>query len=257
MKKAVETSYPYFLFGHLERCPELLHFVSSGEEKEAGNLSLTVESGRENRLRLAEAVGFRPEQLTVGEQVHSACVTVVSEEDRGKGSMDHFSRLPATDALVTNIPGICLMVLTADCVPVLLYDFKRRVIAAVHAGWRGTAGGIVKATVERMQAVYGCRPSRLLAGIGPSIGPCCFEVGEEVARVFIAQDREEAVERVGEKYHVDLGAINKEQLREAGVLESHIENAGVCTRCSRPAFFSYRGGDAVFRFGSGIMLKER
>ena len=96
--------------------------------------------------------------------------------------MDRESRIPATDALVTNQPGICLMVLSADCVPVLLFEPEKRVVAAVHAGWRGTAANIVVETVRVMQENFGCDPQRVVAAIGPSIGKCCCEVGEEVAR---------------------------------------------------------------------------
>lgn len=137
---------------------------------------------------------------------------IVTAEEAGRGALDRESRIPATDALVTNQPGICLMVLSADCVPVLLFEPEKRVVAAVHAGWRGTAANIVVETVRVMQENFGCDPQRVVAAIGPSIGKCCFEVGEEVARVFQQLfPGNQAIVGLGKqpgKYQVDLWEAN-------------------------------------------------
>ena len=151
------------------------------------------------------------------------------------------------------------MVLAADCVPVLMYDPRMRVIAAVHAGWRGTVGRIAAKTVERMREKFGCDPRDMLVGIGPSIGPCCFEVGEEVV--------EAALEGLGDlkglvetgkhpgKYQLNLWEANCRQLRQVGVEDARIEVAGICTVCHHDQFFSYRGDRGnTGRFGAGIML---
>ena len=138
------------------------------------------------------------------------------------------------------------MVLAADCVPVLMYDSRMRVIAAVHAGWRGTVGRIAAQTVERMQDEFGCDPRDVIVGIGPSIGPCCFEVGEEVV--------EAAREGLG-NYQLNLWEANRRQLRQVGVEDARIEVAGICTVCHHDQFFSYRGDRGnTGRFGAGIML---
>lgn len=255
MKRIKENLFPCYQYELLSREPGILHFVSSGEGKEHSNLSLALPEGAGNRKLLAEAMGFDPDQLTLGEQVHSAGVAVVGENERGKGGRTDFSRIPATDALITDRPGICLMILTADCVPVLLYDPQRRVIAAVHAGWRGTVARITGHTVEMMCRRWQCRPGDIRAGIGPSIGKCCFEVGKEVGERFEQAGMKEIAERAGEKFHIDLWEANKMQLLAAGLAERNIEVAGICTACRPDLFFSYRKGAVGFRFGSGIMLK--
>lgn len=256
MEKRGDEIFPYYRFGQLGREKGLLHFVSSGERGECSNLSFSGREALANRRLLAQAVGFEMERLTLGEQTHSTHVAMVRSADMGKGGSDDLSRIPDTDALVTGEKGICLMVLTADCVPILLYDPVCRVIAAVHAGWKGTVGKIVCRTVETMRMTWGCRSENILAAIAPSIGVCCFEVGEEVAERFYSQGFGRFVSRSGEKFHVDLQAVNAMQLLSEGVSRPHIETAGICTKCSPRAFFSYRHGDTTSRFGTGIMLEK-
>ncbi len=255
MNKSGTPSSPYYQFGLLSKEEGLLHFVSSGEQGNCSNLSFVDPDALRNRRSLAEAVGFEIGQLTVGEQTHSTHVAIVRSEERGRGGCDNLSRIPDTDALVTAEKGVCLMVLTADCVPVLLYDPVCRVVAAVHAGWKGTVGKIVIRALDVMKKEWGCRPENVLAAIGPSIGKCCFEVGEEMAARFEEQGFSAAVSRKGNSPHVDLREANKMQLLSEGVSGLHIELARVCTKCTVPSFFSYRGGDTDFRFGTGIMLK--
>jgi len=250
---------PYYTFPLLSSWPGLVHFVSSG----AADIGF---SGREDhrtveahRRILLEEAGLRAEQLVTAEQVHSARVRVVGAPEKGRGALDRESRLPATDALVTAEEGICLMVLSADCVPVLLYEPACRVVAAVHAGWRGTAARIVERTVGVMQRQFGCRPERIRAGIGPSIGPCCFEVGEEVAQVFrgLYPRLPEIVRPAATtgKYRVNLWETNRQELLGAGLLSAHIEVAGMCSKCHPDHFFSYRrDGEKAGRFGAGIAL---
>ena len=259
MEKQRIKDFPFYCFKHLSRFERIKHFVSS----EVGNIGFSAseadETVRLNRCRLAEAVGFDVHHLITAQQVHSATVKVVTEQDAGRGALEKESRIPMCDALVTNRRGICLMVLSADCVPVLLYDPERQVIAAVHAGWRGTVTGIVRKTVAVMAERFACRSADLLAGIAPSIGPCCFEVGEEVARVFgemFPADPE--IVRQGKcmgKFQVDLWEANRRELLESGVRDEQIEIAGMCTVCRPEHFFSYRrDGELAGRFGAGIML---
>lgn len=255
MNKNGNVFFPYYQFGLLGEEKGLLHFVASGENGECSDLSFANPEALKNRELLAKAVGFEMGQLTLGEQTHSTHVTVVRAEERGRGGRDNSSRLPDTDALVTAEKGICLMVLTADCVPVLLYDPVCRVIAAVHAGWKGTVGKIVVRTLEVMRQEWGCRPENILAAIGPSIGKCCFEVGDEVAARFTEQGFSGVVSQNGDSPHVDLWKANEIQLLSEGIREFHVESAHVCTRCHTHTFFSYRGGASLARFGTGIMLK--
>jgi hypothetical protein len=134
------------------------------------------------------------------------------------------------DALLTAQLGVALSIRTADCFPILLADPEHRAVAAIHAGWRGTAAGIVGETVARMRSAYGARPEALYAAIGPGIGACCYEVGAEVARRF---GRETAG-------RLDLAAENRKQLLAAGVPEALVDFVGGCTCCDAGRFYSYR-----------------
>ena len=165
MEKLLSGDFPFYRFRNLSAYPELMHFVSSGVKNIGFSDRENPEIIQHNRRSLAEAAGFEVERLITARQVHSATVRIVTAEEAGRGALDRESRIPATDALVTNQPGICLMVLSADCVPVLLFEPEKRVIAAVHAGWRGTAAEIVGVTVRVMQEHFGCDPQRVVAAI--------------------------------------------------------------------------------------------
>ena len=185
-------------------------------------------------------------------QVHSDRVHVVTEAtDRGWDVLD---RTLEADALVTDVAGVVLTILTADCVPILLYDPIHRAIGAVHAGWRGTRQEITRKTIEKMAALYGTQPADLVAGIGPAIGGCCYEVGAEVAEHFA--DYPEAVnEKENGKYLLDTKQVNAEQLRTLGVPEAQIEVSPICTMCEHERFFSYRAEPGTAgRFMSCIAL---
>lgn len=258
MIKESKGTFPFYTFGNLSICTGITHFISSGERNISFLNSDTPELILSNRLQLAECVGFDLNKMVVGNQVHGITITVVGKGDAGRGASDNQSRLPNTDALVTDVENICLMVMTADCVPVLLFDPIRKVVAAIHAGWRGTIGGIVERTVRLMCEHYGCMAADILAGIGPCIGACCFEVGEEVAAAFEPHYKE--VIYTGKqpgKYQIDLGQANRTQLLNAGLNAGHVELAGLCTVCHPREFSSYRyDGEAAGRFGTGIMLRS-
>ncbi len=257
LQKIDNSLFGYYCFEHLAEYPGFFHFVSSGEYT-IGFSELHPETEIcNNRSLLARAVGFEVGRLVTGHQVHGTRVAVISEDDAGKGALDALSRLPDTDALVTDCWGICLMVLSADCVPVLFYDPVRHVVGAAHAGWRGTAAEIVGEVVKTMQRHWGCCPGDILAAIGPSIGPCCFEVDEDVASVFRTSWPSMVVAgRKAGKYQVNLWGVNREELLKAGLVDAHIEVAGVCSVCNSEMFFSYRrDGKAAGRFGAGIGLK--
>lgn len=256
MQRIDHTLFPFYRFDNLTVFPHLLHFVSSGAHTIGFSDSLAPGTIAANRCLLAEAVGFDPHTLVTGHQVHGTRVALVTASDAGRGALNPESRLPDTDALVSDCTSVCLMVLSADCVPILLYDPKRHVIAAVHAGWRGTATGIVAETVSVMQRAFHCSPADLLAGIAPSIGPCCFDVGGEVADRFhsLSPDFVLPAKTAG-KYRVDLWEANRRQLLDAGLAPDRIEVAGLCSVCHPDRFFSYRrDGKAAGRFGAGIAL---
>lgn len=261
MKKTDNGIFPFYTFENLSVYPKLLHFVSSGAMDIGYPDGVSSEHMLYARQKLGEAVGFDAKVMTLGHQVHSSHVACIKQEDGGRGSRDRESRLPDTDALVTNLPGICLTVLSADCVPILLFDPEKEVIAAVHAGWRGTVAGIAAETVRTMQKEYGCRPETIRAGIGPSIGKCCFEVKKDVAerflQVFGNTSSVVAAKKEKEKYYVDLWEADRLFLISAGLSAENIELARLCTRCHPEEFFSYRyNGNDAGRFGAGIMLRE-
>ncbi len=158
---------------------------------------------------------------------------------------DHGGCLGEGDALISNKPGITLSVRTADCLPILIADPRNRAIAAIHAGWRGTVQEIVPKTVEAMKEKFGSRPEDLVVAIGPGIGPCCFEVGPEVASQFGLSGRGK----------VDLAETIGRQLRRYGGTMGHVATANLCTRCLRDLFESYRrDGEKAGRMISAIAI---
>jgi YfiH family protein len=204
------------------------------------NISLAVPDDPQrvvaNRERMAHSVGWEPGRIVSARQVHGTHVAVATREMAGG------SELPGTDALVTDEPGLLLMLKFADCVPVVMWDPVRRVVALVHAGWRGTVAGAPAATLEFMMSRYGSQPGDVLAGIGPSIGPCCYQVGREVATQAEQVFAGAGVVSAGPDGtpHFDLWAANAETLMRAGVSEEKIAVGGICTRCRNDLFFSHR-----------------
>ena len=197
---------------------------------------------RENYRRFTAAIGCRPGPYAMNNQVHGDLVRVVTSAD---GKEDVYGRETwEADGLITDVPGIILTVFTADCIPVLLYDPVRRVTGAVHAGWRGTALGVVQRAVEKMGEVFACRPEDILAAIGPGIGQCCFETHEDVPNAMTTALRREALPYLklleSGKYKVDLKGLNRQWLTRAGVAEEHIALCPACTACDTRQFWSHR-----------------
>lgn len=188
----------------------------------------------------------------VANQTHSDNINIINKvHEQGWNSLE--DTIGNCDALITNQSNIMLTILTADCVPILLFDPKQKVIAAIHAGWKGTQQQISSKTVEKMQKEFESHPSDIIAGVAPSIGKCCYEVDWNVAKYF--EHIENAYENRGEKQMLDLPHINKVQLLEAGLIEAHIEMSNVCTACEVEDYFSYRKeGGCSGRFMSMIGL---
>jgi hypothetical protein len=274
----------------LARFPWLRHAFSTrcggvSEGSAAGlNLGFISADARanveENRQRFFAALGAEGYSLAALRQRHSTHIYLVVRGASGQleyrpagfpapQPADH--PLPVGDALVTDQPGVLLSVRTADCLPVLLLDPRRRAVAAIHAGWRSALGRIVEKTVGLMRAVFGSDPHHLLAALGPSIRACCYEVGEEVVAAFCGcftqgeQFFREAppenpsaafaarypllflsgqppghLTRPAPAAHLDLVAVAEDQLRSAGLRPSKIEVADFCTACRTDLFFSHR-----------------
>lgn len=214
-----------------------------------GDVPAAVEA---NHRAICKALGVEMAQLVSPHQVHSARVAAVGPADRGQVIAD-------ADALITDAPGVPLMLRFADCAPVWLYDPRQRAIGLAHAGWRGTVAGIVLASVRGMQATFGCRPRDLIAAIGPSIGPCCYEVGVDVARAveeaFAGETRPYLESRGAGRWHLDLWAAVCQQLVQVGVQQ--IEVARLCTACNTHEWFSHRAElGRTGRMGALIALQE-
>jgi len=196
----------------------------------------------ENRRRLCAALGAELDSMVAGAQVLGRAVAWVTEAHRGRGARDLASALPDTDALITDTPGLLLAAFSADCPLVALVDPARRAIGLAHASRRGTLGGIARRTVQAMERLLGCRPADLVAAIAPSIGPCCYEVGDEVAaeaRAALPQAGRFLTRRNG-RWRLDLWAANAAQLADAGLAPARIEPPRLCTRCQPELFFSHR-----------------
>lgn len=201
----------------------------------------------ENRRRLAAALGVDRKCMVFAEQVHSNRLAIVDSQHCGMGSYELASSVPGVDGLITSTAGVMLVLMFADCVPIILYSPELPVIAVVHAGWRGTASRVAAEAVMLIEKEFGVSPSSLRAILGPCIGPCCYEVSGEVANLVKsasvsregcgnsrrAQDAEKGV-------RVDLAAENMSQLLQAGIPGSNVERVEICTSCHTNLFFSHR-----------------
>lgn len=200
----------------------------------------------ENYRRFCGVTGTDPRQVVLSKQVHETSVRLCTAADAGKGLLS--PRDYTADALITNEPGLPLVVFSADCGIILLHDPVQQAIGAVHAGWRGCAGGIVEKAVLAMQEAFSSSPGDLLAAIGPCIGQCCFETDADVPeamRAALGPEADPCVEKRSAKWHVDLAGLNRRWLLRAGLTPEHIDLCGLCTACRPDLFWSHRKmGDA-------------
>lgn len=190
----------------------------------------------DNKKKMCEILDADYEKLINPEQKHTDNIALVKEIPF-KGSFKE------TDGVITNVPGVPVMLMFADCVPVMLFDEKRRVLGVIHAGWRGTSKMIVKKAVEIFKKEFNSSPNEIKAIIGPSISQCCYDVTEEVAHVLnmtIKSNYDNIFfkEKDSKKIRVDLKTLNFTQLKESGV--ENIDVATICTSCRNDVFYSYR-----------------
>ena len=262
------NSLPLWFFENFLNHREIYHFVStrtggfSSPPYAALNLGFHVGDNPgmvlKNRERLAAAMKIPLDNFTTARQVHDNNVEIITEALRGRGAANFDTAVYATDAMVTATPNICLMVLQADCVPLLFFDLKKKVIGVAHAGWKGTVRMVAQNTVKLLKEKFNSLPDDILVGIGPSIGPCCYEIGPEViiqiAKAF--NNKKECINETSDgKSYFNLWEANKMQLVQSGIPEKNIEIAKICTFCDHTVFFSYRHQQReTGRFGAGIML---
>ncbi len=199
------------------------------------------ENVRENYRRFCEALGTDVHDVVQSQQVHEDTVRHVTGADRGKGL---FAATDYTaDALVTDEPGLSLMVFSADCIILLLHDPVTGSIGAVHAGWRGTALDLPAKAVRKMGRLFGARPEDIRVAVGAGIGPCCFETHDDVPnamRSAFGGGAEDYIRPRGEKWTVDLKGLNAWRLREAGVPAEQIDTCPLCTACRTDLYWSHR-----------------
>ena len=190
---------------------------------------------------------FTLKNLSKNKQIHS---NIVNKVDK-----DNIGQIIDGDAIITNEKNVPLLILTADCVPVVLVDKVNKAVGLVHAGWRGTYGKICSETLQSMKENYNTNTEDVVAIIGPSIGKCCYEVSYDLVEKFSAL-LPNADEKIYEKYYLDLWEINTQILKEFGVLKSNIINMNICTSCNCDRFFSYRKHDKTTkRIGTFIEIK--
>lgn len=200
------------------------------------------EKVEENYRRVCSALEVDINKLVLTAQIHGDRIRTVTAEDWGKG----LSRPKdyETDGLITDVPGTTLAAFGADCLTALLYDPVHRAIGAVHAGWRGTASGILERAVEAMTGAYGTQPKDLLAALGPCISACCFETDQDVPNAMTAALGAAALPFITDKgegkFLVDLKGLNALRLRRAGVGEEHIGISPDCTLCQPEKYWSHR-----------------
>jgi len=244
-----KNSLTFFQFPNLAECADIQHgiFTRKGGRSKAPfhGLNVSFSAGdadtavRQNRFLISQCMGETP--LVFVRQVHGTDVARIRD--------DTPLSQPA-DAMITDMPGRCLVIQVADCQAVLMYDPVRRVVANVHSGWRGSIHNIIGKTLRVMKAEFGCDPCDVIAGIGPSLGPCCAE--------FIHFQKE--IPEIFWKYkdpadHFDFWAISRDQLVSEGVPGSNIHTSGLCAKCRTDLFFSYRGERTTGRFAALIGLR--
>lgn len=212
----------------------------------------------ENRRRACAELGVEFESCTFAQQVHGEAVRLVGERQAGAGRTRFEQGIPAADGLLVKEPGVTVAVTVADCVPIVIYDVEHHAGAVVHAGWAGTTAAIAAKAVGRLTEECGSRPAALVVGIGPCIGPCCYQIGEEVAAgLSHGFAYAEPVARPQEGgWRADLAKANWQQLRAAGVPAENIELSGICTSCEVKRFYSHRRqGGTTGRFGAFLSLR--
>ncbi len=220
--------------------------ISRGQYS-AMNLSFNTgdnpETVRDNYKIICSELGINPENLVLSRQTHTANIRIVTKDDCGKGVFRDFD-YNDIDALITNVPEVALVTHSADCCLLAFYDPVKRVIAAAHAGWRGTVGQISLKTVKKMQTEFGCEPADIILGLAPSIGSCCYEVDDPVYNEFIKLEYLQ-IERVftpkgNGKYMLDLWEANRQILLHSGISDKNIDITDLCTNCHSFAFHSHR-----------------
>jgi len=244
--------------GALARYPELVHGITSRYTPNGDDWNLSARRGSpqhppdsaialRNRETLASLLGISLDNMAGCRQVHGTLVAAVTLAEAGTGMRPDTPSIEGADGMVTDTPGLALIVLAADCPPIFFYDPTRRAIGLAHSGWKGTVGRIAGNVVASMMQSYGSNPRDIVAVVGPGIGPCCYNVGEDVIQA--AQDsfsdaregRLPVLERRGDEVYFNLRESIRRTLLDAGLSPDNITVEEVCTSHNRNLFYSHRG----------------
>ena len=254
MRLVEKNGVPYFVFKNLENTGLVRHGFSTRlggvSEGFLGSMNLSFTRGddpekvRENFRKMGTAIGFETKDLVLSDQTHTTNVRRVTEADRGKG-FDKEKDYADVDGLITNVPGLMLVTIYADCVPLYFVDPVHKAIGLSHSGWKGTIHRIGKVTLERMAEEFGTRPEDVQTAIGPSICQDCYEVSEDVARAFMDEFADRLDDRLvyrkdNGKYQLNLWRANELVLLEDGIRPEHLTITNVCTCCNHELLFSHR-----------------
>ncbi len=271
MKLVEKDGVKWLIFDHFVQYEQVIHGFSTRiggvSDIPFATLNLAFHVGDdpgsvvENRRRFCQALGLDLADLTAGEQVHSDKIRVVIGQDRGCGAVDYDTAFSGTDGFVTDEPGVVLSSYYADCVPLYILDPEQQVVGLAHGGWKGTIMRIGARIIEKMVEQFQTKPEDCLIGIGPSIGPCCYEVDRHVITP-LQQEFVNWFELVEEKengrWNLDLWKTNYQVFLEAGVNPANIEVSGLCTSCNTELFFSHRAEDGkTGRMASIIALEPK
>lgn len=258
--------FKYITFPSFENYDNLLHCfttrkggVSKGNY-ESMNIGFSTGDTDENVKRnieiMAEKLNINVYDIVETNQTHTNVVKYVTEEYKGKA----FSESPfkGVDGIYTDKKNLVLMSFHADCTSVFFYDPVKKVIGLAHAGWRGTLLNIVGNMVKAFVNDFNSDPKDIITAIGPSLGPCCFEVDKDVADLFLSESDEfrNFMEVKGLKYHFNLWEINKYLLKKEGIKEENIEMSNLCTKCNNDLFFSHRGQGVKRGLLAGLLMMK-
>jgi len=252
-----ENSVPFYRFRLLSQFAELEHLVftrlGGTSLPPFASLNVSYDTGdeawrvRENLHRIRNAAHCS--SFIYARQSHSSNLVVLREYPHFEPQVDY--PLHGKDGFFTQLPGLLMMIKVADCQAILLYDSRRKVAGIIHAGWRGSVKNIVGKAIQLMVAQYDCNPPDIIAGVGPSLGPCCSEFRNWKQELPLDFSRFQL-----NANHFDFWAITRRQLTESGVLRENVEIAGLCTKCHPELFYSYRGEGKTGRFAVAIGIKD-
>ncbi len=253
MISATRNGASFYQFENLANAPGIHHgiFTRNAGHSQPPYASLNISYGIGDeekavaRNRSLIAAIMEAGDMTFIDQVHGCDIVVLGRDQKSSSNP-----IAVADAVVTDRPDNYLVIQVADCQPVLMYEPARQVVANVHSGWRGSVSNIIGRTIEAMQQHFGCHPDDILAGIGPSLGPCCAEFINYKTEIPRALWR---YKKPGDYF--DFWAISTDQLLKAGVLAKHIESCQICTRCRTDEFFSYRAEKTTGRNAAVIGLR--